>query len=108
MKLTLVISSLTRGGAERVLSTLANAWAQQGKEVNLLTLDQAEPAYAIDQRAKLQRLGLSALSKNFFHGLIQNLHRVRVLRRAIRKSQPDIVISFLDTVNILTVTATRG
>lgn len=108
MRLTLVISSLTRGGAERVMSILASAWAEQGKQVTLLSFDHGEePAYSLHPSVKLKSLGLLAFSTSFFQALRRNVSRIRVLRRAIRESQPEIVISLMDTTNVLTVLATR-
>lgn len=109
MRLTLVIASLTRGGAERVMSILAGAWVSQGKEVTLLTFDHGEePAYPLDPAVKRQSLGLLGYSNNFLQGIWRNFGRVLMLRRAIRASRPDIVLSFLDTTNVLTLLATRG
>jgi GalNAc-alpha-(1->4)-GalNAc-alpha-(1->3)-diNAcBac-PP-undecaprenol alpha-1,4-N-acetyl-D-galactosaminyltransferase len=109
MRLTLVISSLGRGGAERVLSILAGAWTEQGHQVTLLTFDHDEPpAYPLHPSVVLRNLNLTGYSKNLVEGLSRNVTRVRVLRRAIRESRPAIVISFLDMVNVLTVLATRG
>ena len=109
MRLTLVISSLGRGGAERVLSILASAWAEQGHQVTLLTFDgDTAPAYTVHPSVVLRHLNLAAYSKNFIQGLSRNANRVRVLRRAIRESRPTIVVSFLDMVNVLTILATRG
>jgi hypothetical protein len=93
MRLTLVISSLGRGGAERALSLLANAWAEQGKEVTVLRLDHGEaPAYPIHASVKLSSLGLLAESHNPFQGIWRSLYRIRILRRAISESHPDMVI----------------
>ena len=39
MKITLVISDLTCGGSQRVLTLLANYWDEQGHNVTLVTLD---------------------------------------------------------------------
>jgi glycosyltransferase involved in cell wall biosynthesis len=109
MRITLVISSLDRGGAERVISVLASHWAQQGKDVTLLSFDQGEPpAYPIHPSVKLRSLCLFATSTHFITAIFQNIHRIKVLRRAIRESKPDIVISFMDTTNVLTLLATRG
>ncbi len=110
MRLTLVISSLGRGGAERVLSGLANHWTQQGQEVCILTFENSDapaPSYHIHRSVKLRRLGVLAASSHVLTGLVRNIWRIRVLRRAIRDSQPDVVISFFDTINVLTLAATR-
>lgn len=109
MRLTLVISQLWGGGAERVMSVLASSWAEQGKEVSVLTFDREDaPRYPIHPSVKVRGLGLLAPSRHFFHGLLQNVRRIRVLRRAIRESQPDLVISFMDCTNVLTLFSTRG
>jgi glycosyltransferase involved in cell wall biosynthesis len=108
MRLTLVISSLERGGAERIMVQLANSWAQLGYQVTVLAFDDAHPGYEVHSAVDLQRLRLSAESKNFLQALTRNFRRLRLLRRAIRESKPDIVISFMDKVNVITLAATRG
>jgi GalNAc-alpha-(1->4)-GalNAc-alpha-(1->3)-diNAcBac-PP-undecaprenol alpha-1,4-N-acetyl-D-galactosaminyltransferase len=107
MRLTLVISTLGRGGAERVMSVLASAWAREGKEVTLVKFDTETPSYPVDSSVKIRSLGLTSNSRNLVEGLIRNIHRVSVLRQAIRESQPDVVVSFMDCMNILTLLATR-
>lgn len=108
MRLTLVISSLERGGAERVMSVLASAWAGQGHQVTLLSLDRDRvPAYPLHPAVKLKHLGLLDVSTHIFQALWRNVARIRGLRRAIGESQPQLVISFMDRVNVLTLLATR-
>ena len=108
MRLTLVIATLGRGGGERVASILASSWAEQGKHVSLLTLDHGEtPSYSLHPSVKLKSLGLLAISHNSFEATWRNLNRIRVLRRVIRESRPDVVISFMDATNVLTLMATR-
>lgn len=109
MRITLVISSLWGGGAERVLSVLANGWAEQRHEVSILTFEEEEgPTHPLRAAIKLRRLGLLRQSHSFSQGLFVNMRRIRVLRRAIRESRPNLVISFMDQTNVLTVLATRG
>src|SRR5260370_17230802 len=109
MSFTLVISSLARGGAERVISILASAWAEQGKEVTLLSFDQGDaPAYALHPLVKLRSLDLLADSNNVFQGLTRNISRIKALHRAIRDTQPDMVISFMDGANVLPLLAPLG
>ncbi len=110
MKLALVISSLERGGAERILSVLASAWAKMGREVTLITFDDKEPpAYPLHPAIVLRSLRVpNEKARNFFSSLSRNTTRIRLLRSFIRQSQPNLVISFLDFPNILTLLATRG
>ena len=107
-RLTLVISSLTGGGAERVATILSNSWADRGEQVTLVTLDASGPSYALDPRVTRRPLGVAGISPNLPAAVWNNLRRVIALRRAIRESRPDTVVSFLDVTNVLTLLATRG
>src|SRR5215469_3954452 len=108
MRITLVIATLGRGGAERVASILASAWAAQGKQMTILTFDHGEaPAYELHSAVQLKHLGILDTSTSVFQGLKRNMARVRIVRRAVRESNPDVVISFLDMTNVVTVLATR-
>jgi GalNAc-alpha-(1->4)-GalNAc-alpha-(1->3)-diNAcBac-PP-undecaprenol alpha-1,4-N-acetyl-D-galactosaminyltransferase len=110
MRLTLVISSLRRGGAERTASVLANAWAAQGHHVTLLTLTvDDKPAYPLCPAVHLRQLRVrGGTARNALHGIQRQLRTVKVLRAAIRESQPEIVVSFMDIPNVLTLLAARG
>jgi glycosyltransferase involved in cell wall biosynthesis len=106
--LTLVIPTLAFGGAERVLARLANHWAEVGYAVTLITLSSAESdTYPLDARVCRIGLGVMGASRNALQAVWNNFHRVRVLRRAIRESQPDVVVSFTDQMNVTTLLATR-
>jgi glycosyltransferase involved in cell wall biosynthesis len=110
MNITLVISSLERGGAERIISILASAWAGLGKNVTLIFFDGREaPAYPLHPGVHLVNLGITGeATANYLQATHRNIRRLRLLRRAIRQSRPDIVISFLDFPNIITLLSTRG
>lgn len=109
-RLTLVIPTLGCGGAERVMTVMANFWAARGWPITMLTLDDASasPFYELDFRVRHFPLGLANDSRSALSGLRNNLERVLFLRRAIKSSRPDAVISFLDTTNVITLLATRG
>jgi GalNAc-alpha-(1->4)-GalNAc-alpha-(1->3)-diNAcBac-PP-undecaprenol alpha-1,4-N-acetyl-D-galactosaminyltransferase len=109
-RITFVISSLTSGGAERVMSTMANAWAEAGNAVTIITLTarSVEPFYPLDPAVSRIGLGRARPSPTPAHAALGNVTRVKALRTAIRSSRPDVIISFLDTTNVLTLLATRG
>lgn len=109
MRITLVISGLSAGGAERVLSSLANEWAGRDHAVTLITLGPVHMDwYPVDP--SVCRIGLDVLmdSTNVWEAIRHNIHRLKRLRQAIRESRSDIVISFGDTTNVLTLLATIG
>jgi GalNAc-alpha-(1->4)-GalNAc-alpha-(1->3)-diNAcBac-PP-undecaprenol alpha-1,4-N-acetyl-D-galactosaminyltransferase len=109
LRLTLVVSSLGPGGAERVVATLANAWVRRRCAVTLLTLDDGAqlPFHPLDPAIRHVPLAVTAVSRRRIEGLARNLGRIRVLRRAIRASRPDAVLSFTDSTNVLTLCAAR-
>ena len=100
MKLSLVISTLTCGGAERVLTLLANEWARRGNTVQLVTLDTAPPFFSIDERVELVQLGVEKSSPTPLHALWNLYVSVRALRRQFRRFDPAAVVAFTTRVNI--------
>ncbi len=111
MKMTLVISSLNAGGAERVLSILANAWAEQGHEVTIITFEvpHYKSFYPLSPKVTLYNLDLlNRGTKNSLVKAFKVLRRFRILRKTIKDQKADCIISFMDTVNILTILSTIG
>jgi len=109
MRITPVISSLSAGGAERVMSVMANYWAKKGWTVTLITLADIEDDF-YELHPAVQRIALNVLaeSPNPIIALRNNFRRIFALRRAISVSNPNVVISFIERTNILVLVATRG
>lgn len=109
MKLALVISSLGGGGAERVMSLLANAWAARGDAITLITLaPDSRDTYALDPQVRRVALDVAGNSAHVLAALAHNLVRIRALRRAIVACQPDAVISFIAESNVRVLLAVAG
>jgi glycosyltransferase involved in cell wall biosynthesis len=110
MRIALVISALGAGGAERVIIGLANAWAARGWQVTLITFEPPGtcPYYEVDPRVDLCQLGVASVARPMWRAVLQGARRVRALRQALRIAAPDVAISFLAKINVLTVLATRG
>lgn len=109
MRICCVISSMELGGAQRVMASLTGAWVARGDEVTIVTLSGTGSDFFVpDSRIHRVALELHALSKNVWEGLVRNLARIRALRGAIGDARPDVVLSFIDATNLLTIAATRG
>ncbi len=107
MKVTLVIFGLSwSGGAERVMSILANYWASHNWDVTLLVLVDDSSFYQLDPRINLKFLRIPRSSAtNLLKTITNTWQRVKVLRREIIASQPDVVISFMNTINVYSILA---
>jgi GalNAc-alpha-(1->4)-GalNAc-alpha-(1->3)-diNAcBac-PP-undecaprenol alpha-1,4-N-acetyl-D-galactosaminyltransferase len=112
MKLTLISSSLEVGGAERVMSIIANYWAAKGWEITILTFDDGSepPFYDLDDRIDIRPLAIESQDDYAISlsSVKDNLARIQILKQAIVASHPDVVISFVNTTNIMTLLACWG
>jgi GalNAc-alpha-(1->4)-GalNAc-alpha-(1->3)-diNAcBac-PP-undecaprenol alpha-1,4-N-acetyl-D-galactosaminyltransferase len=108
MRIALVISSLGMGGAERVMSLMANYWAAKGWEITIITFDDGGSFYQLDARVNIVGLKVRQDSSNVVIGLWNNLQRIQTLLGEIASLKPELVISFIDQVNVLTILATRS
>jgi GalNAc-alpha-(1->4)-GalNAc-alpha-(1->3)-diNAcBac-PP-undecaprenol alpha-1,4-N-acetyl-D-galactosaminyltransferase len=110
MKITLVIYGLGGGGAERVMSILANYWVSHGWDVTLIMLVAPTQTsfYQLDPRIKIESLGIAGNSANLFAAMKNTWRRIKILRQAIIASQPNVVISFMNSVNVNTILACWG
>ena len=96
------------GGAERVASMLANAWAQRGDDVTLMPTFSGRGTcyYPLSEKVKLVYLaGLLPARVGTSAG---KLARFLVLHRFMVSQRPDVVISFLSNVNVAAVVASFG
>jgi GalNAc-alpha-(1->4)-GalNAc-alpha-(1->3)-diNAcBac-PP-undecaprenol alpha-1,4-N-acetyl-D-galactosaminyltransferase len=89
---------------------MANYWAANGWEITLLTFDDGSkpPFYHLDPQIVCHPLDVSEASLNPIAGIYNNLVSIRSLRAAIIESKPDVVISFMDRMNVVALFATRG
>ncbi|WP_299466657.1 glycosyltransferase family 4 protein [uncultured Gimesia sp.] len=108
-RLTITVPSLSLGGAEGVAAMMANYWADEGDAVTLITLDSTETdTFTLAETVQRHALGLMQDSNNLLQAVSNNWHRVKKLRAAIVQSEPDVVISLTDRMNVLTLLASRN
>jgi glycosyltransferase involved in cell wall biosynthesis len=106
MKVLLFTTTLGTGGAERVLTLLANDLVARKHEIILLTLSGSEgDFYSVGPAVRRIGLGLTGPSSGMFDGILANIKRVRAIRSVFTRERPEAVISFLDSANILALAA---
>lgn len=111
MKILFVISGLfDAGGAERVLTIMANHWAEQRHEVIIVTFDDGSysPYYNLSNQLRHKFLDLPAETSSLFQGALANLKRSNKLKFFFKQTKPDVIISFLTNTNITTLLASLG
>ena len=110
LRIVFVISSLSMGGAQRVVALLANGLSERGHFVSILTFEpkDAQPYFPIAPNVTVQALNLARPSANSFSALARGIGRLVSLRGAIQKYAPSVVIPFMDSTNVLTLLALLG
>jgi glycosyltransferase involved in cell wall biosynthesis len=109
MRLLIYIHSLENGGAERVVSNLANHWVSIGWDITLVTVaPQAKDFYALDPAVRRISLDLTGSSRNVFAGFWRTARRAQALRRILRDLRPDVALSAMHTANVILALAARG
>ncbi|MCK0124112.1 glycosyltransferase family 4 protein [Gelidibacter sp. F2691] len=100
MKIDFVISSLTPGGAERVLVLMANSLAKNiENEVSVIVLYKTDEAYTLDNAVKKIPLEQSKLIPTFTLDSIVNL----IKYYKTKSQRPDVLISLSTTTNFIAI-----
>lgn len=104
-----MIESFGGGGAQHVASALANHWVANGISTAAVTFSKPEiDVFRLDPRVRRIVVDGGGPSANAFAGLFANATRIRALRAAIRSSGADTVLSFVGSMNVLTILACLG
>ncbi|OUQ33619.1 glycosyltransferase [Massilimicrobiota timonensis] len=98
-KIVFVIGSLGKGGAERVISILANNLNQRGYHVSIILVYENRIDYPINEKINIVCLN-NYISSNY---IVRIPSRVRYLRKIIKKMNCNLVISFLTEINIYSI-----
>lgn len=105
MKIIFHLNCLEQGGAERVVTTLANHFVNDGMEVVIATEWHAENEFEIDEKIRRIHVGLSdkqqqiSTKRQFFI-------RISNLRKLLKQEKPDMVIAFAQKANYRALMAT--
>jgi len=108
VKILLFIHSLGAGGAERVMSLLSNDWAEHGYSISIVTLTSSDRSfYKLHNSIEVIPLDIASESHGIKDSIIGNYKRIVAIKKVILEHDPDIVISFMTTTNVLTTLAAK-
>ena len=108
-KIVCVIGSLDGGGAERVMTNLTQHLAELGHHVDLLTVfTDIQDCYPVSNLVRRHRPPDEMKSVCRWFDIPGQIKRQRYLRKALLDLGPDVVISFIDTMNVSVLLALRG
>lgn len=108
MKIFLVIANLAAGGAERVMSELANNWSEKKDlDIHIILLSDGEIFYNIDKSVTIHKLGLG-VNQNKIVKIFSLISLVINFRTLVKTEKPDIILSFMNKYNIFTLLSTLG
>lgn len=103
MKISFFIGSMAGGGAERVISILANHYSEKGWDVDIALLLKNEVGYKLNENVNV--VDLSGKHSSYFKNL---LGWVVNIRKYLKKRKPDRVVSFIGRINALVLMSTFG
>lgn len=110
MRITLFTDTLAAGGAERTVVVLAEEFANRGHRVVVVTWNNdVADFYMLPTGVQRIRVPLDSQQASVrWFDVIGNARRLRAIRRTIRATDPDAVISFQDGTNELFLVSSAG
>jgi GalNAc-alpha-(1->4)-GalNAc-alpha-(1->3)-diNAcBac-PP-undecaprenol alpha-1,4-N-acetyl-D-galactosaminyltransferase len=109
-RILLAVHSLSAGGAQRVVSEMANWWATHGREVGVLTLEPRDHDL-FRLHTSVKRITFNRqIPRTRLHIPAQFVRDLSLIRAAAFSYKPELAISYMDRTNIhmlLAFAATR-
>jgi GalNAc-alpha-(1->4)-GalNAc-alpha-(1->3)-diNAcBac-PP-undecaprenol alpha-1,4-N-acetyl-D-galactosaminyltransferase len=95
-----VIPGMHQGGAERVVSLMANYWAKKNNRVSIIVFNNNDSFYTLDKAIKIYKLNSAKNTFGWFSFLINNVKRTTAYFKYVKLIKPDVIISFTDNANV--------
>lgn len=103
MKIVFVIGKMNGGGAERVVSVLANAFIKKNHKVAILTIVEDDLGYELDEKVRYIPNRAPQAGK-----LQRVAQRFSFTRHWLKRLNPDVVVALSTEINIYTLLASTG
>lgn len=103
MKISFFIGGMFGGGAERVISILANHYAEKGWNVEIVMLLYSKVEYKLHSSIKI--VNMAAGEESYFKKLPIWIKKIR---KYLKTEKPNRVVSFIGRINMVVLTASIG
>lgn len=102
-RIAFIIGSMRCGGAERVISILANEYSDSGWQVDILLLLDMQCEYKLRDDIRLINICNESRPRTLYLPIW-----IFSIRKYIKEAKPDKVVSFIGRINVLTLIAGLG
>lgn len=103
MNVDLLISSLSGGGAENVLVTIANELCRRKNEVSIISLEKRPQFYVVADGVSLHKIDNTEYNK-----VKETYCDFNFIRKHLKKSKSEYAVSFMSRCNLLVLLANIG
>lgn len=101
-KITFILGSMGRGGAERVISILSDYYAKKGYQTDIIVLLKNEVGYKLDESTRVI---------DFSGGITSRLKRlpfwIKSIKKYVKENKPDVIVSFAARINVIVLHACK-
>lgn len=102
-RIVFLIGSMGKGGAERVISILANYYAEKGWQVDILLLLHNCCEYSLNENIRIIPICIENKSR-----IAQLPKWMYNIRKYVKKEKPDKIVSFIARINIIAILSCVG
>ena len=102
-KIDIITKAMTSGGAERVIAQLANYFVTHGICCRIITTDDREVMYPLNEKVKIVPIGKKSGNK-----VIDRVVRYSALRKVVLSDRPDVVLTMPEDTGIYVILALLG
>jgi len=103
-KITFILGSMSRGGAERVISILSRHYAEQGYATDIIVLLSPRVEYELHPTTRL-----IDFSGNSGSSRIKRLpYWLKSIRNYAKRERPEVIVSFVARINVIVMAALTG
>lgn len=102
-KIDIITKAMTSGGAERVIAQLANYFVTRGICCRIITTDDREVMYPLNEKIKIVPIGKKSDNK-----VIDRVVRYSALRKVVLSNRPDVVLTMPEDTGIYVILSLLG